>query len=77
MQPPPSAQRAELVLLSSIIGRPLDIQIPEELNYAFGVGSGAALTGRYFFRDVFFATFLVAFAVFFAFFALLAIWSSM
>ena len=79
MQPPPSAQRSDLVLFSSIsegLKRPLSD--PGGALLASGFRSGAAVSCRYyFFRDVFFATFLVAFAVFFAFFAFLAMWSSM
>jgi hypothetical protein len=51
----------------------------EEICFASGFRSGAKLSPSrydYFFLDVFFATFLVAFAVFFAFFAFLAMSSS-
>jgi hypothetical protein len=80
MQPPPPAQRSDLILplLDTRLLRAF--QILEEVCLASGFRSGAAVSRRgydYFFRfDVFFATFLVAFAVFFAFFAFLAMSSS-
>jgi hypothetical protein len=81
MQPPPPAQRSDLILpLLDTRTSLRAFQILEEVCLASGFRSGAAVSRRgydYFFRfDVFFATFLVAFAVFFAFFAFLAMSSS-
>jgi hypothetical protein len=78
VQPPPSAQRSDLVLSprypKACKG---SIQILEELIASEFRPEAAVSCRYYFFRDVFFATFLVAFAVFLAFFAFLAMWSSM
>jgi hypothetical protein len=82
MQPPPTAQRSDLILPL------LDTRTPAEglsdplkrFVLRPGFDPEPQFLGRrydYFFRfDVFFATFLVAFAVFFAFFAFLAMSSS-
>jgi hypothetical protein len=81
MQPPPPAQRSDLILpLLDTRTYAEGLSYLEEVCLASGFRSGAAVSRRgydYFFRfDVFFATFLVAFAVFFAFVAFLAMSSS-
>jgi hypothetical protein len=81
MQPPPSAQRSDLIL-HLLDTRTSAKRLSEPLKrFVLRPGFNPELhsLGRYydyFFRDVFFATFLAAFAVFFAFFAFLAMSSS-